>query len=113
MADIINLCEHDIVLVLTNGDHHTFKGCSKENVARVASTTHSVMCIDDVVEVGCVVFGEPVNVPAPCEGTFFIVSLMLRAAMPQRKDLLSPDTGATAIRVNGQVQAVRRFICNL
>jgi len=52
-----------------------------------------------------------VDLPAPEEGTFFIVSSLVFEAAEDRNDLLVPDTGASAIRDKlGQIVAVRRFI---
>ena len=55
-------------------------------------------------------YGEIEGLPEPADGTIYIVSaIVAQAAM--RADVLSPDTGPTAIRdENGQIQAVRRFI---
>jgi len=42
--------------------------------------------------------------------TIFIVSSMVTMMVPKRKDLVSPDTGPTAVRDSaGNVVAVRRF----
>ena len=60
------------------------------------------------------VFGGVVGLPNPgvdADGNplIYIVSTMLAQACPHRVDLISPDTGPTAIREGGQVQAVIRF----
>ena len=51
--------------------------------------------------------GEVEGLPEP-NGDVFIVSTMVAQAC-NRYDLVSPDTGPTAIRENGQVKAVIRF----
>ena len=48
------------------------------------------------------------NVPFPEEGCIFIVST-LAGMLLRRKDIISPDTGPTAIRERGKVVAIRRF----
>jgi hypothetical protein len=52
------------------------------------------------------VYGEVVGLPAPEEGVTFIVSAMVKARVPDRADVVSPDTGPTAIRKDGQIVAV-------
>lgn len=54
------------------------------------------------------VFGFPTGIPDPKEGTIYIVSALVAQAAG-RPDVVSPDTGPTAIRENGQVVAVRGF----
>ncbi len=54
--------------------------------------------------------GEVVGLPDADEGTLLIVSGMVFAAS-DRKDLLAPDTGKTAIRnEKGHIVAVTRFL---
>ena len=57
-------------------------------------------------------FGNIQNLPEKTEGAVFIVSSLILSACPDRVDLVAPDTGATAIRENGQIQAVTRFVRN-
>ena len=57
-------------------------------------------------------FGAVEGLPAPVEGTVYIVSaLVLSALEGSRPDVVSPDTGPDAIRENGQIVAVRGFVC--
>ena len=51
------------------------------------------------------------NLPAPEEGKTLIVSGMVFAET-ERADIVAPDTGKTAIRKDGRIVAVRRFIRN-
>lgn len=60
------------------------------------------------VPVVVTVHGEVEDLPAPNGEDIFIVSTMV-AQRVQRVDVVSPDTGPTAIRVEGQVAAVIRF----
>ncbi len=55
--------------------------------------------------------GDLEGLPEPEQGTVYIVSTPAaqKAAALGRPDVLSPDTGPTAIRENGQVKAVRGF----
>lgn len=50
------------------------------------------------------------GLPDPQEGVLLIVSTMVREAMPSRTDLVTPDSGPDAVRENGQILYVRRFI---
>lgn len=57
-------------------------------------------------------WGTTQGLPEPEKDVYLLVSTLVREANPSRKDLLSPDAGPTAIRENGQVKAVRRFVMN-
>lgn len=46
----------------------------------------------------------------PEEGTPCLVSAMVLAACPGRKGVFAPDSGPTAIRVDGQIMAVTRLV---
>lgn len=53
------------------------------------------------------------GIPAPLDGVTFIVSGMVLDALAGSRlaDVVAPDTGSDAIRENGQIVAVRGFIC--
>jgi len=53
------------------------------------------------------------GIPAPAEGVTYIVSGMVLDALAGARlaDVVAPDTGADAIRENGQIVAVRGFVC--
>ena len=55
--------------------------------------------------------GKIENLPAPEKGKTLIVSGMVFAET-DRLDVVAPDTGKTAIRKDGRIVAVRRFIRN-
>lgn len=55
--------------------------------------------------------GDVTGLPAPVEGVALIVSaLVLSALKGTRSDVYAPDTGADAIRENGQVVSVRGLV---
>lgn len=57
--------------------------------------------------------GDTIGLPQETEDTVFLVSSFVLQANKDRKDLLSPDTGPTAIRDDrGQIVAVTRFVTN-
>jgi hypothetical protein len=57
--------------------------------------------------------GAVTDLPPASEGTVYIVSGMVLDALngTRRSDVVAPDTGADAVRQNGQIVAVRGFIC--
>ena len=58
------------------------------------------------------VAGDVTGLPAPEAGTAYIVSGMVLAALNgARQDVFAPDTGADAVRENGQIVAVRGLVC--
>ena len=65
--------------------------------------------------------GQIDGLPAPAEGVLYIVSGMVLDALKRQAgpagasragaDVFAPDTGADAIRENGQIVAVRGLVC--
>jgi hypothetical protein len=56
--------------------------------------------------------GQVSGLPEAQPDTIYIVSGMVLAAMNgSRPDVVAPDTGPDAIRENGQIVAVRGFVC--
>ncbi len=66
-------------------------------------------------------FGAVEGLPAPALGVGYVVSGMVLDALKRQAgpagasragaDVFAPDTGADAIRENGQIVAVRGFVC--
>lgn len=55
--------------------------------------------------------GAVEGLPDPAEGVLYIVSAMVAQALPNRHDLIAPDTGAGAVRDEaGRIVAVTRFV---
>ena len=106
MAEFINLTPHEIVVRGPNGD---LRIPPSGQVARVASIEANAGTIGGVPAVTRR-FGEVENLPAPQEGVFLIVSSLVLGAVSGRDDVVAPDTGPTAIRENGQIKAVTRFV---
>lgn len=103
MKKLVNLTPHAIKL--NDGTEVPPSG----TVARIASS-YSEFNSDRVAEV---VFGEPVGLPEPEEGTLFIVSGLLASALKGvRSDLVSPATGhPAAVRdESGRIQSVPGFV---
>jgi hypothetical protein len=104
--EIINLTPHAINLADDSGNViATFQPSG--NVARVAT---SQVVVRELAgrPVSRTTFGEVTGVPAPVDGVSYLVSTAVAQAAA-RPDVVSPDTGPTAIRKDGQVVAVRGF----
>ena len=56
--------------------------------------------------------GQVTGLPEAAPDTVYIVSGMVLSALNgTRPDVVAPDTGSDAIRENGQIVAVRGFVC--
>lgn len=99
---IINLTPHAIVL--NNGVSFPPSG----EVARVSSS-HSKFDVDGICTVQ---FGAVSGLPAAAADTYFIVSAIVAAAVPGRRDLVSPATGHPDCVRNdkGQIISVPGFV---
>lgn len=102
---IVNLTPHAITILSPNGDR-IFP--PDGTVARVSQTTKLESFIDGI-EIHAPRFGDVVGLPRPVEGVHFIVSAMVKAACPGRKDLLSP--GELVRDVKGNVIGCKNFFC--
>lgn len=85
-ANLINLTPHMVNVVVPSG---TIDIPASGQVAR-CSQTSSEVCNINGIPVTKQEFGEVVGLPAPQEGTYFIVSRLVAAACPDRHDLLIP-----------------------
>lgn len=114
MVKIVNLTPH-AVTVMTKEGMITFEPSG--TVARISTTAEPVgdLLTDHgslpVVRIRC--SGSPTGLPDPEPDTLYIVSRVVFDAVPDRCDLLVPDTGPdSAVRgADGQIIGVRRFIC--
>jgi len=87
MASIKNLTPHPIHLVDEN--NNIIRTFAPDGLVRLKATTVDAGQID-----GCKVtttqFGEPEGLPEEKEEIFFLVSQLVKSALPSRKDLLVP-----------------------
>jgi hypothetical protein len=106
MAEVVNLTPHAISVADSEGNVVMTLPPSG-HVARVATSQEVVW---ELVgrPVTRTVFGEVTGIPEPVEGTVYLVSTLVAQAA-RRSDVVSPDTGPTAVRKDGQVVAVRGF----
>lgn len=105
--NFINLTPHAITVEDVAGVRHTFS--PNGVVARVS------VQVEDLEPVGGFrlrrqTFGAVEGLPAPVTGVIYIVSALVRGQVPDRDDVVAPDTGHDAVRENGQIQAVRGFV---
>lgn len=104
MANFINCTPHDLSIVDGEGVVRVIPRSGV--VARVSSSEITVDVIDGI-NVTVTTFGDPVDVPDPAPGTYFIVSRMVASALPERRDLLIP--GPLVRDANGVVVGARGF----
>ena len=104
--DIKNLTPHNITCELADGQRVTFQPAGAP--ARVATTQEEVGQVAGI-PLRRTAWGAVQGLPAPEEGVIYITSALV-ADRARRADVVSPDTGPTAIREGGQVVAVRAFV---
>ena len=82
------------------------------NIARVSVNSTDVGTVVGV-RLRAQLKGQITGLPAPADDIIYIVSGMVLDALggTRRGDVVAPDTGADAIRENGQIVAVRGFVC--
>lgn len=85
---IINKTPHPVHIVDDAGCVvHTFP-VSGEPIRLAATTQHAGQI--DGVPVSQTVFGKPEGLPEQSSGTYYIVSQLVKSALPSRTDLLVP-----------------------
>lgn len=104
MTKILNYMPHTLNIV-TDGEQIAIES---SGVARCAVKNVVTGDVDGVPVVSAE-YGEITGLPEPVDGVVYVVS-MLVAQRAGRPDVLSPDSGPTAIRENGQVVAVRNLV---
>lgn len=106
MNTIINCTPHPLrVLIEGTTEYRTIP--SSGIVTRFEVTSEIVGSVDGV-PIRKTQVGEVTGLPAPREGVIYVTSTLVAQAAG-RADVVSPDTGPSAIRENGQVVAVKGF----
>lgn len=106
---LINLTPHDIH-VLEGETVSTYPASGQQ--ARVNTTQTQVGEINGA-PILRPSYSEVEGLPAPAPDTYYIVSMLVRSAAPGRTDLLSPDSGATAVRdEKGLIKYVTGWLSN-
>jgi len=85
--EIINKTPHPVLIVDQDGlEQDRFES---QGQVRLATRIEAGEPIDGIPTTKTV-FGEAEGLPAPQSGTYYIVSQMIRSALPSREDLLVP-----------------------
>lgn len=105
MTKILNYMLHTLNIELSTGEHIAIES---SGVAR-CSVKNAVVDEVDGVPVVSAEYGDVTGLPESQDGVVYVVS-MLVAQRAGRADVLSPDSGPSAIRENGQVVAVRNLV---
>ena len=103
----INLTPHAITVLDVEGIHHVFP--ANGVVARVAAQVENLAPVAGF-RLRRQTLGVVQDLPGPVPGVVYIVSALVKGQVPDRADVVAPDTGPDAIRENGQIQAVRGFV---
>ena len=104
---MVNLTPHAVHLHLTTGEVVTFPPSGA-----VARAKEIVTAVGEKagVRVVTVAYGEVENVPPPGGGETYLVSALVRAALPERFDLFSP--GELVRNEAGVVVGCRTLVMN-
>lgn len=87
MSNIINLTPHAVTVIVEGQGTREFP--KSGTIARVSETATSTGDVAGIPKFSKS-FGEVTGVPEPTPDTFYIVSGLVAAALPNRKDLLVP-----------------------
>ena len=93
MNKIINLTPHS-VNVINNDNSVAITIEASGNVARCSQTINIVDTIDlnnVAIPISSSSYGEVVDLPAPQDGVYYVVSRLVMSACPNRQDLLVPN----------------------
>lgn len=107
MTSLINLTPHPIHICGSDGN--VIRTIQPEKVpARVASKTIQAAPVDGI-PVTITEFGSVEGLPEPAADVVYIVSMLVQQALPERTDLLRPDTGpANVVRdAEGKIVGVK------
>ena len=88
MVNFVNMTPHAINLVSDDGSvYRTIEASG--NLIRLKASTEQVKEIDGI-KLSTTVFGEPEGLPDYADDTYYIVSQLVKSALPTRPDLLVP-----------------------
>lgn len=108
---LINLCPHPICLRHGDGTETVIPQSGNARIDVSYRDSNAIEVEQHSVRVIKGVYGAVTGLPEPVEGCLYVVSHMVRMALPQRRDLLSP---ADIIRdSDGNILACRMFEANV
>lgn len=106
-ANFVNLTPHALDVRDISGDKTSIPPSGE--IARIEVRDHEVVIINNIM-VYRALKGKVEGLPAPKDGVFYLVSLAVRDALPDRQDLLSPGNllrradgtpeGCNGLRIN-------------
>ena len=93
---LVNLCPHEIDLILDDGAEVLLPPCAKPARAAMERTLDRVVRLELEsgpidVPLSTVEMGDVSELPPPADDTWYVVSLVVAYAYPERSDLLVPD----------------------
>ena len=87
---IVNKTPHPIHIVGVSGEViKTFPKCEPDQLIRLSMSTSLAGDVNGT-PITKTVFGDPIGLPEFSEGTYYIVSQLVKNAFPNREDLLVP-----------------------
>jgi hypothetical protein len=104
----VNVTPHDVRVLLPDGSERVFP---PSGIRAVVSATPTPRGEWDGIPLISTTWGQLEGLPEPAEGTLYIGSTLAAQAATRegRRDVVSPDSGPSAVRENGQIYAVRAF----
>jgi len=87
MTAIKNMTPHPITIVAEDGT--VVRGIASDGLVRLKATTVRDGEVDGI-PVSRTVFGQQEGLPEAEDGVYYIVSQLVKTALPERKDLLVP-----------------------
>lgn len=105
----VNLTPHAIDVV-SEGDNANLTIPPSGTVARVNASSEVVDRLNGI-DVAQSTFGPVEGLPDPCEGTIYIVSMLVGQRVVGRHDVVGPDTGPGSVvrDADGKIVGIKRF----
>ena len=106
MATSVNLTPHALTI---HGEGVTLSLPASGTVARCATVSERATTLNGI-PLARTAYGEVVGLPEPAEDTIYVVSALVRSAVPTRADVASP--GELVRGPNGQPTGCRGLVVN-
>jgi hypothetical protein len=107
----VNCMKHECTIQLPSGGIVTIPPSGVEAQVTETETVASTVEIEgEKVEISEFQYGAVQGLPEPSQRTIFIVNGMVLSALGgSRPDCLAPNSGQSAVRENGKIQAITRL----
>jgi hypothetical protein len=88
-------------------------GMSLEPCKMVSRCTEKTIRVGEFLGIELITreYGDVTDLPEPAEGTLYIVSMLVRQALPHRQDIASP--GDLIRDTNGQIIGAKNLVVNI